>query len=76
MKLKQSKAWYKSNTINRIHNCTIYIDTQDGAEATSAAQTSVAKLLPQAKLVDCETWFLKTLHTSDRWTLWESFVGF
>ena len=26
--------------------------------------------------MDCETWFLKTLHTSDQWTLWKSFVGF
>ena len=55
---------------------TLYIDTQDGAEATSAAQTSVTKLLPQAEPVDCEACFLKTLHTSDQWTLWKSFVDF
>ena len=26
--------------------------------------------------MDCEALFLKTLHTSDQWTLWKSFVGF
>ena len=36
----------------------------------------MTKLLPQAEPVDCEAWFLKTLHTSDQWTLWKSFVGF
>ena len=56
--------------------CRIHIDTQDGAETTSAAQTSVTKLLPQAEPVDCEACFLKTLHTSGQWTLWKSFVEF
>ena len=46
------------------------------AQKQSAAKTSLTKLLPQAKLVACETWFLKTLHTSDQWTLGKSFVGF
>ena len=36
----------------------------------------MSKLLPQAEPVDCEACFLKTLHTSDQWTLWKSFVGF
>ena len=53
-----------------------YIDTQDVAEATSAAQTSLTNLLPQAEPVDCEACFLKTLHTSGQWTLWKSFVEF
>ena len=41
-----------------------------------AAKTSGTKLLLQAKLVDCRTWFLMTFNASERWTLWRSFVRF
>ena len=66
-----SYQFYGKFTVHRIH-----IDTQDGAETTAAAQSSVTKPFPETEPVDCEACFLETLHTSDQWTLWKSFVGF